>query len=134
MRYYAYFMFVVIVAVIIRMYYQQELLVFGIGGTAVSIALANMVAYVKLHRRIAEIFFHGDSFSVISIYDILHEQPKKAFPLKFANPTRTQDEIQFHFTDQIFVLRREDWSEEFELIWNWLNQRGQPDIVFHYQG
>ena len=126
MRYYAALMFIALLGVIIRSYKDRESMAFdtdmtiiGVIAFASCIFLGNLLAHVKLKRSIAEIFFVNDGLSIISVHDILHQSPKRSFPLKFANPTRTQDEIQFHFEDQIMHIKREDWPEEFDLIWNW---------------
>lgn len=125
MRYYAIFFFLVMAVVVIRLeqgHNTQDTVLFGLIGTMVAILLGNLMARVQLKRKIAEIFFVNDGFSVISIYDIVHQTPKRSFPLKFANPTREEDRIQFHFEDQIMHIKKEDWGDEFDLIWNWLNQ------------
>ena len=121
MKYYGIFILAAMTAVMIKLYNRQDVLLVGMIGSVLAVVLANFSAYVVLHKRNAEIFFVNDNFSLISVYDILYEVPHKAFPLKFANPTRTEDEIQIHFVDQIMTLKREDW-EEFDLFWNWLNQ------------
>lgn len=122
MRYYAIFLFLVMAMVVLRLERGQETVIFGLLGVGLAILLGNMMARVQLKRKIAEIFFVNDGFSVISIYDIVHQSPKRSFPLKFANPTRDETRIQFHFEDQIMHIKKEDWGDEFDLIWNWLNQ------------
>ncbi len=124
-RYYAIFMLFVMIAVMIRLYAHREVVYFGVIGAVIAILLGNIFSGVKMRRSIAEVFFVNDGFSIISVYDILHQTPKRSFPLKFANPTRTADQIQFHFEDQIMFIKREDWPEEFELIWSWFNS-GTP--------
>lgn len=121
MQYYAIFVMTVMIFVVVRIYYQQEVFWIGTVGGLLAVAVANMFAYVKMQRKIAEIFFVNDSFSIISVADIVYEQELKNFPLRFANPTRNGDTIQIHFTDQILTLKREDW-DEFDLVWDWLNQ------------
>ena len=64
----------------------------------------------------AEIFFVGEHVSLISVYDILFPKQKEAFPLRFTNPSRSENRISFHYNDQIISLKKEDW-EEFDLIW-----------------
>jgi hypothetical protein len=119
MRYYLVLMFIVLIGAVIRSYKGKEMIIFGVIALIGSILLGNLLAHVKLKRSVAEIFFVNDGFSIISVHDILHQSPKRSFPLRFANPTRTEDEIQFHFEDQIMHLKREDWADEFDLIWNW---------------
>ncbi len=121
MRYYLVLMFIVLVGAVIRSMKEKEMIIYIILALVACIFLGNLLAHVKLRRSIAEIFFVNDAFSIISVHDILHQSPKRSFPLRFANPTRTQDEIQFHFEDQIMHLKREDWADEFDLIWNWFN-------------
>jgi hypothetical protein len=128
MRYYAILSFIGMVGVVLRVYYQREVIIFGISAAVVSLLLGNLLANIQLRRNIAEIFFVNDGFSVISIHDILHQNPKRSFPLRFANPTRAGETIQFHFEDQIMTIKKEDWGEEFDLIWNWLNTT-QADFV-----
>jgi hypothetical protein len=118
-RYYFVLMMIVLIGAVIRTYKDREMIVFSIVALILCILLGNLFAQVKMRRSIAEIFFVNDGFSIISVHDILHQSPKRSFPLKFANPTRTENEIQFHFEDQIMTLKREDWGGEFELIWSW---------------
>jgi hypothetical protein len=118
-RYYLVLAFIVLVGAVIRTYKDREMVIFSVAALVLCILLGNLFAKVKMRRSIAEIFFVHDGFSIISVHDILHESPKRSFPLKFANPTRTENEIQFHFEDQIMTIRREDWGDEFDLIWNW---------------
>lgn len=132
-RYYVVMGFIVLLGAMIRSYKDREMILFSIIALVVSFLLGNLFAQVKMRRSIAEIFFVNDGFSIISVHDILHKSPKRSFPLKFANPTRTEDKIQFHFEDQIMVLQREDWGEEFDLIWNWfisgsVDYGAAPDI------
>lgn len=122
LRYYAILTFVVMIIVILRINTGKEPLVIGLVGEGIALILANLIANVQLRRRVAEIFFVNDGFSVISIHAALHQTPAPSFPLKFANPTRTTNTIQFHYEDQIMILNRDDWGEDFELIWNWFNQ------------
>jgi hypothetical protein len=118
-RYYMVLIFIVLIGAVIRSYKDKEMIIFTVVALILCILLGNLLAQVKMRRSIAEIFFVNDGFSIISVHDILHQSPKRSFPLKFANPTRTENEIQFHFEDQILTIRREDWGEEFDLIWNW---------------
>jgi hypothetical protein len=118
-RYYMVLMFIVLIGAVIRSYKDREMILFSVIALIACILLGNLFAQVKMRRSIAEIFFVNDGFSIISVHDILHQSPKRSFPLKFANPTRTENQIQFHFEDQILHLKREDWGDEFDLIWNW---------------
>lgn len=118
-RYYMVLMLIVLIGAVIRTYKDRDMVIYSIAALIICILLGNLFAQVKMRRSIAEIFFVNDGFSIISVHDILHQSPKRSFPLKFANPTRNNDAIQFHFEDQILTLRREDWGEEFDLIWNW---------------
>lgn len=123
MRYYLTLLFIVLVIGVIRSskgFEVRDMTIFVAVSVLVSLFIGNVLAKAKLRRSIAEIFFVNDGFSIISVHDILHQSPKRSFPLKFANPRRTQDEIEFHWEDQIMTLRREDWGDEFDLIWNWL--------------
>ena len=118
-RYYMVLMLIVLIGAVIRTYKDRDMVIYSIAALVICILLGNLFAQVKMRRSIAEIFFVNDGFSIISVHDILHQSPKRSFPLKFANPTRSNDIIQFHFEDQILTLRREDWGDEFDLIWNW---------------
>lgn len=118
-RYYMVLMLIVLIGAVIRTYKDRDMIIYSIAALVVCVLLGNLFAQVKMRRSIAEIFFVNDGFSIISVHDILHQSPKRSFPLKFANPTRSNDVIQFHFEDQILTLRREDWGDEFDLIWNW---------------
>lgn len=121
-RFYAMFNIVVLIGVMIRLQSNLPVFWFAVIGVILSIAFGNFAAYINLKNRVAEIFFVGESFSMISVYEIIRKVPSKSFPLKFANPVRTENEIQIHYRDQVMVLKRDDW-EEFDLIWNWLSQR-----------
>ncbi len=122
LRYYAILTFLVMVIVMLRINAGKDPLLIGVIGEAIAILLGNIIANVQLRKKIAEIFFVNDGFSVIPIHSALHQVPAQSFPLRFANPTRTVNTIQFHYEDQIMVLKRDDWGEDFDLIWNWFNQ------------
>jgi len=121
MYYYAVLLSIVLILVILRFHslqYQIDttLIVSGILGLFLSLFLGNRLAIVKLNKTYAQIFFVGEDISLLSVYDILYQQEKQAFPLRFTNHIRMGDEIIFHFKDQIIHLKKEDWNE-FELIW-----------------
>lgn len=100
-------------------------LLWGVGlAEAAAVGLGNLLAYGKLQRTIAEIFFVGEQFTIISVYEIIHEKPQQAFPLAYANPRISPDRsrVTIHYHDRVMVLRREDW-EEFDLICEWLFSR-----------
>jgi hypothetical protein len=122
MQYYGVFFMALMIFVVSRIYYQKDVFWIGIIGGLGGLALANLFASVKMHRKIAEILFVNDTFSVISAYDIAFQSELTNFPLRLANPTRTAEVIQIHYTDVIMELKKEDWGEEFEVIWEWLNQ------------
>lgn len=121
MQYYATFALIVMLGVLVKVYVGQSVLWFGIIGMGLSIVLGNMLAYVRLKKSIAEIFFVQDHFSLISVYEILFGAENTAFPLRYANAQRTAEGISLHFNDQVINLKREDW-EDFDLIWDWLTQ------------
>lgn len=117
--YYAVLMMVVILVVVLKMFGGGgSVLWVGLGGVLGAMLLGNVAAVVSLRKTYAEIIFVGEHFSLISVYDILFpQQQRKAFPLRFANPGRTSQQLSFHFNDQIITLDQQDW-EDFELIWN----------------
>lgn len=119
LRYYIIFTSVVIVGVMIKIHYGQPIFWFAMIGMALALLLGNIWANIQLNRKVAEIFFVGDSYSLITIHEIVHKKPNRSFPLRLANPSRVGDEIHLHFLDQVIILKKEDW-EDFELIWNWL--------------
>ncbi len=122
LQYYAIFTFLVMIVVMLRINAGKEPLMVGLVGETVAILLGNVIANVQIRKKIAEIFFVNDGFSIISVHSALHQIPTKSFPLRFANPTRTINTIQFHYEDQIMLLKRDNWGEDFDLIWNWFNQ------------
>lgn len=122
MTYYAIFVMSVMIFVVARIYYQQSVFWIGVIGGLGAVFLANMFAYVRMHRKVAEILFVNDNFSVISVYDIVFAGELTNFPLRFANPARMSEGIQIHYTDQIIMLKREEW-EDLDVIWTWLNQQ-----------
>lgn len=121
-RYYAVTLFIAMVAILLRMSYKQEVLLFGGISILLAFAVGMLMGKVALRRNIAEIFFINDGFSVICIDDILDKKPQRTFPLRFASPSRHQNQIHVNFDDQVVVLKQEDWGGDFELIWNWLTQ------------
>lgn len=130
MRYYAALFFIVMIGAVLRIQAGHDGLIFGVIGLMGATLLGNVMARVQLRRSIAEIFFINDGFSIISIEDILQQSAKRSFPLRFADPTRTETQIQFNFEDQIITLHKEDWEAEFDLIWTWLTQ-GIHDYAAH---
>lgn len=122
MQYYGIFFFTIMILVVTRIYYQKDVFWIGIIGGIGGLFLGNLFGSVKMNRKKAEILFVGETFSIISVNDIAFKTEFTNFPLRLANPTRSQDVIQIHYTDQIMELKREDWGEDFELIWEWLNQ------------
>lgn len=116
MYYYALISVFVMLGIILLMQAGKGILVFAMVGFTLAIVIGNVLARVKLRKMYAEIFFVGEHVSLISVYDILFPKQKEAFPLRFANPGRSENRLSFHFNDQIIVLNKEDW-EEFDLIW-----------------
>ena len=129
-RYYAVLTFLVMIVVMLRVNAGKEPIYFGLIGETIAILLGNLIANVSLRKLVAEIFFVNDGFSVISIHAALTQTPTQSFPLRFANPTRTPNSIQFHYEDQIMTLKREDWGEDFDLIWNWFQQQNTNSMDF----
>lgn len=121
-RFYAVTLFIAMVAIILRMSYGQEILIFGAIAIVVAFLIGAVMGKVALRRNVAEIFFINDGFSIICIDDILDKKPQRTFPLRFASPSRHQDQIQLNYDDQVIVLKQEDWGGDFDLIWNWLTQ------------
>ncbi len=123
MQYYAIFTIVVMMGVMMTVANGnggRSLLFWAIVGELVALLFANMMAFAKLKRHYAQIQFVNDHFSLISVYDIIYENEHHAFPLRYANPSRNGDNIQFHYNDQIIDLNQKDWGDDFDLIWNWL--------------
>ncbi len=114
--YYGIFMIFVLLGLVLRMFGGESVLMFGVLGTFIAMGAGNLAAMVKLKKTYAEIFFIGEHFSIISTYDILFNEKKKAFPLRYASPTRSGDEVHFTFNDQIIILKKRDW-EKFDEIW-----------------
>lgn len=117
MYYYAVFMIFLLMAIVLKMFAGNgSIMGLGIGGVLIAMGFGNVAAVVTLRKTYAQIFFVGEHFSLISVYDILFPKQKPAFPLRYANATRTQDTLSFHFNDQIITLVRADW-EDLDLIW-----------------
>lgn len=119
MRYYAVLALIVMAAVMVKISIGQSPLWVGVLGFIGAIIMGNAIAYVQLRKQYAQIFFVKQHFSLISVYEILYKKENNAFPLRYANPTRSEDQINLHFNDQIITLDRDDW-EDFDLIWEWL--------------
>lgn len=122
MPFYGAFILLVMVGTLLRSNQGKDVTIFTSVGMGLAVLFGNFFAQVRMRRRIAEIFFTGETFSLVSIYDIAYKQPTAAFPLRFANPRRDGNLIELHYTDLVLTLRREDWGEEFDLIWNWLSE------------
>ncbi|MEO0581836.1 MAG: hypothetical protein AAF135_06425 [Bacteroidota bacterium] len=90
----------------------------------IAVGLGNMLGRARLHRNYAEIFFVGDHFSLISVYEVVTERKNHAFPMMYASPSMNPegDQLTFHFNDQVITLRRKDW-EEFDLIADYMFAR-----------
>ncbi|MFN0202699.1 MAG: hypothetical protein ACKVTZ_14335 [Bacteroidia bacterium] len=121
MYYYGLLLLAVIILVMIRAMSSQDvamsLAIWGALGTFASLFLGKQMATVKLKKTYAEIFFVGEHFSLLSVHDVLYQSENKhAFPLRYANVSRSGDFLYFHFNDQIITLKKEDWAD-FELIW-----------------
>ncbi|MDX2249659.1 MAG: hypothetical protein SF052_22945 [Bacteroidia bacterium] len=126
MQYYGALNLILMLAVIVKVYaggYGQSVLWLAVIGEVAALGLGNLLAYGKLRRTIAEIFFVNDHFSMISVYEILFKGENNAFPLIYANPDMlNEDTVSIHFNDQILTLYRKDW-EEFDLIRDYLFSR-----------
>ena len=126
MRYYAGLNIIIMLGVLVKVVSGGlgSGLLWGIViAEAVAIGLGNLMAYAKMHRSYAQIFFVNDHFSLISVYDILFKKENHAFPLRYANPSMSdEDTLTFHFNDQVLSLKRENW-EEFDLIRDYLYSR-----------
>ncbi len=125
MQAYGVLMIFVIMGVMVRVGVGKPVLWLAVIGVILALLLGNLFAYVQLKKTIAEIFFINDHFSIISVYEILFEEEQRtAFPLVYSAAKRYSDRITLHYHDQIFVLKKDDW-EDFDLIWNWLNEGQQ---------
>ncbi|MEZ4825237.1 MAG: hypothetical protein R3C61_02930 [Bacteroidia bacterium] len=125
MQYYGAINVLLMLAVMVRVYagHGYSVLWLAIVGEVVALVLGNLLAYGKLRRTIAEIFFVNDHFSMISVYEILFKGENNAFPLIYANPDMlNEDTVSVHFNDQIITLHRKDW-EEFDLVRDYLFSR-----------
>ena len=121
MQYYAAFNLILMLTIITKIYsggYEQTVLWIAIIGEVVALILGNLLAYGKLNRTMATVFFVDRHFSMVSVYDMLFKKEQShAFPLVYANPQMDAEEkiLSVHFNDQIITLKREDW-EEFDLL------------------
>ena len=79
---------IVMIIVVILLNKDKDVLLVGVIGEIIAISLGNFAAYVSMHRKIGEVLFINENFSIISVNDILYKNPKKPFPLRFANPVR----------------------------------------------
>lgn len=95
-----------------------------IAAEIVALLLGNMLAYARMRRSYAQIFFVNEHFSLISVYEIVNQQEHRAFPLRLASPQLSGDQnrLSLHFNDQVINLDRKDW-EDFDLIRDWLFSR-----------
>ena len=130
LRYYATFFTLFMIFILLRIMSGKEIILESLLGAAGSIILGNIFAYGSMKRRIAEIFFVNDSFTVVSVHDILYTKPGQSFPLRMANPFRSGSEIQFTYGDQIMRIQQEDW-EGFDVIWQWLNPSPETRVTYY---
>lgn len=130
MRYYGIFMSIVMLLVMLRFYFQKDFFWVAIIGASVALIMGNAAAYATLRRRVAEILFVGDTFSLISVYDIVFKQPNTSFPLRLANPVRVEQGIEIHYEDQVLTLKASDW-EDLGVIWDWLtSDQSRPTVTY----
>lgn len=127
MQYYGIFNMIIMLGVIVHIKGNgvgMNLVGWVIAAEAIALILGNMLSYAKMRRSFAQIFFVNEHFSLISVYDILHENTPQAFPLRLASPqfSADQNRLSLHFNDQVLILKREDW-EEFDVIRDWLFSR-----------
>jgi hypothetical protein len=118
MSYYAGLSFIVMLGAVLRINAGKDILLFALIGEGVAIFLGNVLSTAAMKRKIAEVLFVSESFSLISVHDLVYKSPPLSFPLKFANPVRMGDTIQVHYLDQVLTLKKEDF-DDFDLIWNW---------------
>lgn len=127
MQYIAGFNVVLMLGILVKVVSQgagMDILWIAVIGELIAVGLGNLLAYAKLKKAYAQIFFVNEHFSLISVYEILFKRENNAFPLRYANPRLDgeQNIMTIHFNDQIITLRREDW-EEFDLIRDYLFSR-----------
>ncbi|MFK7926509.1 MAG: hypothetical protein AB8H47_31460 [Bacteroidia bacterium] len=127
MQYIAGFNVVLMLGILVKVVSQgagMDILWIAVIGELIAVGLGNLLAYAKLKKTYAQIFFVNEHFSLISVYEILFKRENNAFPLRYANPRLDgeQNIMTIHFNDQIITLRREDW-EEFDLIRDYLFSR-----------
>ncbi|MEL7532907.1 MAG: hypothetical protein AAFN10_16425 [Bacteroidota bacterium] len=127
MQYIAGFNVVLMLGILVKVVSQGaglNILWIAVVGELIAVGLGNLLAYAKLKKTYAQIFFVNEHFSLISVYEILFKRENNAFPLRYANPRLDgeQNILTIHFNDQIITLRREDW-EEFDLIRDYLFSR-----------
>ncbi|MEO1448395.1 MAG: hypothetical protein AAFV07_02645, partial [Bacteroidota bacterium] len=127
MQYYGAFNIVIMLGVMVHIVGNgvgMKLVGWVIAAEAIALILGNLFAYAQMRKSFAQIFFVNEHFSLISIYDILNDEPHTAFPLRLASPqiSADQNRLSLHFNDQVITLKREDW-EDFDLIRDWLFSR-----------
>jgi hypothetical protein len=122
MQYYAAFNMILMLIILVQIISGaggMMLALWGLAGELVAIALGNWLAYGRMRRSYAEIFFVGDHFSLISVYEMLfsRQEQRPAFPLAYANAGLSPegDVLTFHFNDQVISLYRRDW-DNFDLM------------------
>ena len=116
MFYYAGFLLVGLFLIFQLMIKGFPILLPMVGLVAVALLFGNAMSYVKLRKSYAEIFFLPDHFSLISVHQILFEEESRVFPLAYANAHYSENELSFHFNDEVITLYRKDW-DDFDQIW-----------------
>jgi hypothetical protein len=119
MRYYAGFAMVLMVFLIVRASEQRDILWFGVLGFAGCIALGNIAAIASIRKKMGQIFFVNDSFTILSVYDISFGKNKPSFPIELASVQYHPNSISFHYFDRIIELKRDEW-EQIDLIATYL--------------
>lgn len=115
---------IVMLLTLLRVFRNQEILLFAVIGFSISLALANLMAIVSMRRQVAEIFFLQEHFAMLSVWDVLFTRESKTFPLELTNFSREENQASFHYFDRVVVLKPQDW-DAFDLICSYLSHRPQ---------
>lgn len=81
------------------------------------ILLCNYLASVNMKGTWAELYFVGDTFTLLSVHDVLNAEAagQRSFPISMSNPNEHKKELHIAYGDFIARLDPEDW-EDFEAL------------------
>lgn len=122
-KHYGWLASVLLIVLLYLINHSQAFIWVGIVGGVVCLGFANVLAGISMRRHYAEIFFVNEQFCLLSVYDLVYDQPQQAFPVVYGSPQQVAGGIQLNYHDRVVTLQNLDWSQMPE-IWQrfWIAQ------------